>query len=94
MNPKSIRKITLLAILVILLSITTSTAAFSSLFSSSKRTASEGSLESCGIDDDILTLQTITITPDPPERGRDATITAVGDLKEEIVEGAKIKVGV
>ncbi|KAJ3417117.1 Phosphatidylglycerol/phosphatidylinositol transfer protein [Chytridiales sp. JEL 0842] len=59
-----------------------------------KSSSSDKTLETCGIDSDILTLHSIDIIPDPPERGRDATINAIGTLKEDIADGAKLKVQV
>ncbi|KAJ3318982.1 Phosphatidylglycerol/phosphatidylinositol transfer protein [Blyttiomyces sp. JEL0837] len=59
---------------------------------SSKTDNPPKTLEDCGKPHDILVLDTLTFAPDPPSRGNDVTLTAIGDLKEEIVEGARLKV--
>ncbi|KAJ3027343.1 Phosphatidylglycerol/phosphatidylinositol transfer protein [Rhizophlyctis rosea] len=48
----------------------------------------EGSVESCGRDDDIFKLEYIRMTPDPPERGKPLTIAIKGKLEEVVQEGA------
>ncbi|KAI9031142.1 ML domain-containing protein [Hyaloraphidium curvatum] len=55
-------------------------------------------LEWCGTDEDIFTLGSLTISPDPPEKGTNLTVKVEGYLKETIVQGAYadvvVKIGV
>ncbi|TPX30113.1 hypothetical protein SmJEL517_g06246 [Synchytrium microbalum] len=51
----------------------------------------------CGTDDDIFTVESIILTPDPPVKGQSLVIEARGYLKEDVVAGSvadvKVKLG-
>jgi len=42
----------------------------------------------CGDPSDLVQLQSLTVSPDPPEPGKDLTIMASGLVEQEIEEGA------
>ncbi|KAF9959887.1 Phosphatidylglycerol/phosphatidylinositol transfer protein [Mortierella alpina] len=44
----------------------------------------------CGEETDLLTIHNYTLTPNPPQKGKNLTIEAYGNLSEDVVEGAKI----
>ncbi|PPR00490.1 hypothetical protein CVT24_005550 [Panaeolus cyanescens] len=46
------------------------------------------SYEDCGLDTDVIQLESISISPDPPQPGKDLTVTVKGTAKERIEEGA------
>lgn len=60
--------------------------------------AADSALEWCGTPDDIFTLSSLVITPDPPEKGANLTVRVEGYLKETIVAGSyadvTVKIGV
>ncbi|BFZ53550.1 Phosphatidylglycerol/phosphatidylinositol transfer protein [Savitreella phatthalungensis] len=45
-------------------------------------------------DSDLLTIQSLVIDPNPPARAQNLTITAEGELKEDIAKGAFVQVDV
>ncbi|CAG8786050.1 36874_t:CDS:2, partial [Racocetra persica] len=47
-------------------------------------------IHDCGNADDILQLEYLKITPDPPEKGHELHISAVGYLSERVMEGSYI----
>ncbi|KAF9896683.1 Phosphatidylglycerol/phosphatidylinositol transfer protein [Lobosporangium transversale] len=49
-------------------------------------------IESCGGETDLLTIDYVNLTPNPPLKGQNLTIDAKGFLTEDIVQGAKIDV--
>ncbi|TPX39739.1 hypothetical protein SeLEV6574_g07012 [Synchytrium endobioticum] len=57
--------------------------------------ASSASL--CATDNDIFEVESITLTPDPPQKGQPLVIEARGTLKEDVVAGAiadvRVKLG-
>ncbi|KAI8837739.1 ML domain-containing protein [Chytriomyces cf. hyalinus JEL632] len=48
-------------------------------------------LTDCSLTQDFLNITSLSVFPDPPQRGQDATITIVGNLKEDIQDGSKLK---
>ncbi|KAH9944064.1 ML domain-containing protein [Epithele typhae] len=48
----------------------------------------------CGTDSHLVHIQSISISPDPPQRGKDLTITVEGIADEDITEGAYAEVTV
>ncbi|KAI0830688.1 ML domain-containing protein [Trametes gibbosa] len=52
----------------------------------------------CGSDTHIVRINSIEVSPDPPKRGEDLTITVKGDAKDQVKDGAyadvTVKVGV
>ncbi|KAJ7485925.1 MD-2-related lipid-recognition domain-containing protein [Mycena latifolia] len=42
----------------------------------------------CGLKENVLQLESLTISPDPPVPGKDLTITAKGYARESIEDGA------
>ncbi|KAI8852961.1 ML domain-containing protein [Chytridium lagenaria] len=59
--------------------------------------ASSSVISNCGLPTDLLTVSSLTVSPDPPKKGQDVTLMAVGDLSEEVTAGAimraQVKVG-
>ncbi|KAF9562715.1 Phosphatidylglycerol/phosphatidylinositol transfer protein [Mortierella alpina] len=52
--------------------------------------ADPATIEECGDEDDLLQMHNYTLTPNPPEKGKNLTIEAYGSLSEDVVEGATI----
>jgi len=52
--------------------------------------AFQGTIEDCGSEDDILQIEYINISPDPPLKGKELAIDAAGYLKETVGEGSYI----
>ncbi|KAG8954980.1 Phosphatidylglycerol/phosphatidylinositol transfer protein [Tulasnella sp. 424] len=52
------------------------------------KTMNSWSWEDCGLPTDIVEIQSISVSPDPPEPGQSLTITAIGTAKETIEDGA------
>ncbi|KIM24149.1 hypothetical protein M408DRAFT_244127 [Serendipita vermifera MAFF 305830] len=54
--------------------------------------------EDCGTPDDLIELQDITISPDPPKPGQDLEVTVKGRVKERLEEGTYadvlVKIGI
>ncbi|KAH9849721.1 ML domain-containing protein [Lenzites betulinus] len=52
----------------------------------------------CGGDGHVVRIKSIEVSPDPPKRGEDLTITVTGDASDDILDGAyadvTVKVGV
>ncbi|KAF8593599.1 hypothetical protein BDV93DRAFT_612182 [Ceratobasidium sp. AG-I] len=44
--------------------------------------------EDCGLPSDIIHIKSLEVSPDPPQPGKDLTVTVVGTATEEIGEGA------
>ncbi|KAF8598178.1 hypothetical protein BDV93DRAFT_534396 [Ceratobasidium sp. AG-I] len=44
--------------------------------------------EDCGLPTDIIHIKSLEISPDPPQPGKDLTVTVVGTADKEIEEGA------
>ncbi|PPQ88662.1 hypothetical protein CVT25_010238 [Psilocybe cyanescens] len=44
--------------------------------------------ENCGLDTDPVQIISIQVSPDPPQPGKDLTVTVNASVEEEIVEGA------
>ncbi|CCG80784.1 Phosphatidylglycerol/phosphatidylinositol transfer protein [Taphrina deformans PYCC 5710] len=45
-------------------------------------------------DTDLIFIDSVSISPNPPERGQNLTITASGTVKEDILEGAYVEIDV
>ncbi|KAJ3334374.1 Phosphatidylglycerol/phosphatidylinositol transfer protein [Blyttiomyces sp. JEL0837] len=58
----------------------------------------DGSVTSCGKPEDIFQPQSIILSPDPPRRGQPLTVEIIGELTEDVVDGAsadvQVKLGV
>ncbi|KAG8923972.1 Phosphatidylglycerol/phosphatidylinositol transfer protein [Tulasnella sp. 417] len=52
------------------------------------KTMNSWSWEDCGLPTDIVEIQSISVSPDPPEPGKTLTVTAIGTAKETIEDGA------
>ncbi|KAI9105697.1 ML domain-containing protein [Phlyctochytrium arcticum] len=52
------------------------------------------SVSDCGAPDDVFHLESITVTPDPPQRGQLLTVDVKGHLDEAIDVGATVDVRV
>lgn len=52
------------------------------------------SMEDCGQDGDILKIDSLDISPDPPQRGQDLTVLLTGTLSQDVVKGSKAQVKV
>jgi hypothetical protein len=53
-------------------------------------------IESCGIDTDLFILDSITLTPDPPQRGQNLRVVVKGQVKDTVADGkvdVKVKLG-
>ncbi|KAI8927467.1 ML domain-containing protein [Entophlyctis helioformis] len=48
----------------------------------------------CGLDGDVLTLESFVLNPDPPQRGAPLAFALNGTLSEPLVAGAKVRVTV
>ncbi|KAF9056247.1 MD-2-related lipid-recognition domain-containing protein [Panaeolus papilionaceus] len=46
------------------------------------------SYEDCGLDTDAIQLESIEVSPDPPQPGKDLTVKVIGSAKERIEDGA------
>ncbi|KAL4064906.1 ML domain-containing protein [Scleroderma yunnanense] len=46
------------------------------------------SYENCGLPEDVIQLESISVTPDPPQPGKELTVTAVGTATDVIEDGA------
>ncbi|KAJ3193771.1 Phosphatidylglycerol/phosphatidylinositol transfer protein, partial [Irineochytrium annulatum] len=61
-------------------------------------TTFDGSVTSCGTEEDIFQPTRIELIPDPPKRGASLTVIVEGDLTEDVTEGAhayvQVKLGV
>ncbi|KAF9015274.1 ML domain-containing protein [Cyathus striatus] len=44
--------------------------------------------EDCGVESDLVQIDSISVTPDPPKPGQDMTVTVVGSTSVEIEYGA------
>ncbi|KAJ3112027.1 Phosphatidylglycerol/phosphatidylinositol transfer protein [Phlyctochytrium bullatum] len=53
--------------------------------------ASAGAVTSCGLPTDLLVLESLSVSPDPPKRGKEVTLKAFGTLAEEVDKGAILK---
>ncbi|KAJ7107852.1 ML domain-containing protein [Mycena epipterygia] len=42
----------------------------------------------CGLSSDPIQIESISVSPDPPQPGQDLTVTVKGTVTDEIVEGA------
>ncbi|KAH9849725.1 ML domain-containing protein [Lenzites betulinus] len=42
----------------------------------------------CGEEGDVVRIKSIEVSPDPPKRGEDLTITVTGDASDDILDGA------
>ncbi|KAI1315291.1 Phosphatidylglycerol/phosphatidylinositol transfer protein [Mortierella claussenii] len=49
-------------------------------------------IEECGDLTDLLKIEYVNLTPNPPLRGQELSVDAKGYLSEDIVEGAKIDI--
>ena len=52
------------------------------------------SYENVGLDTDLLQIETITVTPDPPKPGREVKLTIKGTVQEAVEDGAYFDVTV
>ncbi|KAF8528101.1 ML domain-containing protein [Hysterangium stoloniferum] len=64
------------------------------LVPSQVQSSSAWSWYSCGDENDLVDVQTITISPNPPKPGQDLTVTATGYVSETIKTGAYVNVSV
>jgi len=48
----------------------------------------------CGLDTDPIRIESIQVSPDPPQPGQDLTVTVKGNVVEEIADGAYADVSV
>ncbi|KAH9486859.1 Phosphatidylglycerol/phosphatidylinositol transfer protein [Psilocybe cubensis] len=51
-------------------------------------TTDSWSWKNCGLETDPVQIHSISVSPDPPEPGKDLTVTVNAEVVEEIVEGA------
>lgn len=58
------------------------------LTSSDPRTQTVWSFDNCGLESDAITIDSFELSPDPPQPGKELTITASGTAHERIEEGA------
>ncbi|KAK7463662.1 hypothetical protein VKT23_005603 [Stygiomarasmius scandens] len=52
------------------------------------------SWKDCGKDSDAIKVKSIEVSPDPPQAGKDLTVTAIGTASETIDDGALVEVTV
>ncbi|KAJ3022565.1 UNVERIFIED_CONTAM: Phosphatidylglycerol/phosphatidylinositol transfer protein [Siphonaria sp. JEL0065] len=52
----------------------------------------DGSIELCGSSSDVFQPSKIAMNPDPPKRGEKLDVTVIGELSEDVVDGAYINV--
>ncbi|KAF8214225.1 ML domain-containing protein [Mycena galopus ATCC 62051] len=52
------------------------------------KTMAKWEYENCGLPTDVIQLKSLEISPDPPQPGKDLTITVKGEAQERIEEGA------
>lgn len=57
----------------------------------SPNSQAEESISICSTPDDLLQIKYINIKPDPPARGQNLTIDAMGVLSKDVVKGATIE---
>ncbi|KAJ3022871.1 UNVERIFIED_CONTAM: Phosphatidylglycerol/phosphatidylinositol transfer protein [Siphonaria sp. JEL0065] len=56
------------------------------------KSAFDGSIELCGSPSDVFQPTKIAMNPDPPKRGEKLDVTVIGELSEDVVDGAYINV--
>jgi len=52
------------------------------------KTTDSWSYDDCGLPTDAVLIKSISVSPDPPQPGKDLTVTAKGHVQTEIKEGA------
>ncbi|KAL7949947.1 putative phosphatidylglycerol/phosphatidylinositol transfer protein precursor [Trichoderma barbatum] len=67
-----------------------------SSFDASLKVPGENPIEFCDAsrDNDLITIQKVDLAPNPPKPGKALLITASGDVKKTVTEGAYVKVTV
>ncbi|RUS20379.1 MD-2-related lipid-recognition domain-containing protein [Endogone sp. FLAS-F59071] len=55
---------------------------------------SKRDVTNCGSSSDILKLTSLTLSPNPPQRGQNLTVIATGTLTQAIINGSTINVNV
>ncbi|KAJ3205293.1 hypothetical protein HDU67_008927, partial [Dinochytrium kinnereticum] len=53
--------------------------------------ASTTAVSSCGLPTDLLVVSSLSVSPDPPKKGQEVTLEAVGVLGEDVGVGAVMK---
>ncbi|RUS22186.1 ML domain-containing protein [Endogone sp. FLAS-F59071] len=87
-------RLSLLLVLLSLVALATAAIIPNAFFGLDQGASNAATISECGSPDDILRIEYIHITPDPPVKGEELTVDFKGYLKEQVEEGSMIDVTV